>query len=46
MFDTKVVLVLALLLGSAMSSLQEIPKKPGAGGIPVPPRTTGAGNFQ
>ncbi len=48
MFDTKVILALALLLGTAMGSLKEAPEKPPAGGIPVPPvgRTTGAGNFQ
>ena len=37
MFDTKVILALALLLGTAMGSLKEAPEKPPAGGIPVPP---------
>jgi hypothetical protein len=47
MLDTKVILALALLLGSAMSSLNEAPNKQDkAGGIPPPPHTTGAGNFQ
>lgn len=46
MLDTKVVLVLALLLGSAMTILKEAPEKPPSGGIPIPTRTTGAGSFQ
>ena len=46
MFDTKVILALALLLGTAMGSLKEAPEKPGpAGGIPPPP-VTGVRNFQ
>jgi hypothetical protein len=52
MLDTNIILALALLLGSMGSSstpgsIKEPPGKPPvAGGIPIPPRTTGAGNFQ
>jgi hypothetical protein len=44
MLDT--ILALALLLGTAMGSLKEAPNKPDpAGGIPIPPKTSGVGNF-
>ena len=56
MIDTNIILALALLLGSMGSiSAQDSTTAPGtlkpgptrpAGGIPIPPRTTGAGNFQ
>jgi hypothetical protein len=46
MLDTKVVLVLALLFGSAMATLKEPSNKPPSGGIPIPTHTTGAGSFQ
>jgi hypothetical protein len=46
MLDTKVVLVLALLFGAAVTTLKQPPEKPPSGGIPIPTRTTGAGNFQ
>jgi hypothetical protein len=46
MLDTKVILALALLLGSAMISIKKGPDDGSAGGIPIPPvGRTGAGNF-
>jgi hypothetical protein len=46
MLDTKVVLVLALLFGAAMTTLKEPPAKPPSGGIPIPTHSTGSGSFQ
>lgn len=45
MLDTKIILALALLMGTALGPLKPGPTKP-AGGIPPPKHTTGAGSFQ
>jgi hypothetical protein len=45
MLDTKIILALALLMGTALGTLKPGPTKP-AGGVPIPPHKTGVGSFQ